>query len=345
MNILFAPDSYGGFFTAPAACAHLRRRLGAGANLRTHPMADGGEGTLAALASHHPVQARGLHVDGVDAVVARFEAADYVESAQVIGRGAFSADLGTAERSSERLGALICRAGDEGPLMVGLGGSATVDGGLGMALGLGLSALDGQGRSTDRLAEVRRLVGRPAVRDRVVVALSDVRSPLAEAAVRFGPQKGVQPAEVAPLTDALARWADVLDAWRGETGRPPVPRDLPGGGAAGGVGYALAAVLDAALLPGADTFARITNLDAALDGCEVVVLGEGRLDATSFQGKVAETVSRGARRRGAQVVALVGLADGVPPPPEGPDRIFVAGAPTTDAFDAAIDRLGAWLTG
>lgn len=358
-RLLFAPDSYGGFLAAPASCAVLEGRLGWGPErLALHPMSDGGEGLLLALAWHRPLRLRTIRVTGPygEAAVAGWGWMDEVaviESAAAIGL-ALTGERAPRYATSAGLGELVraVAARTEQPLWIGLGGSATVDAGLGLAGALGLRAEDATGRAlpsplvAEDLARVHRLVGDPPLPGRPVRAGADVHTPLREATARFGLQKGLRPEEVPVLSELLDRWADILDRWRAEAGRSPISRDLEGGGAAGGLGYALAALLDAPLESGARVFAELSGLDQALDGCDLVVLGEGRLDASSLMGKVAGEVLTRARRRGLPVAALVGSNRGAPGAPRGPDRVFVAGESPSRAaaFLSAIDALGAWFS-
>lgn len=357
--LLYAPDSYGGFLSAPAACALLRGRLGWGPErLALHPMSDGGEGLLSALAWHEPLRVRALRVSGPygEAAVASWAQARglvVVEAAQANGL-ALSPRRDPLQASSAGLGELLrgAAADSEDPIWIGLGGSATVDGGLGLAGALGLVVEDGAGRALEGplvaadLARARRLWGDPALPARPVRVGADVRTPLLESPARFGPQKGLRPEEQAPLVEALERWAELLERWRQERGLGPLPRALEGGGAAGGLGYALAALLDAPLERGARAFAERSGLDQALGSAALVVVGEGRLDPGSLEGKVAGEVIARARARGMQVAALVGVTRDAPGPPRGPDRVFAAGEQPSraEAFARAIDALGAWAS-
>ena len=239
-------------------------------------------------------------------------------------------------------------AGD-GPLLVGLGGTSTMDGGAGALQALGLILRDGRGRALPPalagidLASVGRVQGPVPLRGRLVELLCDVSSPLALAPELYGPQKGLSELDVARQRQVFERWAAVLGRWRLEHDLAPLPLDMPGGGAAGGLGFALASV-GARLVADADRIARLTGLAARLRGADVVVLGEGRLDRTSFEGKVAQVVLCHARRAGVPLVmALVGSECGAPPPPAGPDAVIQAGEPSMEAFLAAVEAAGALL--
>ncbi len=359
-TLLYAPDSYGGFLSAPAACAVLRRRLGWGPDrLLLHPMADGGEGLLLSLAWHIPLRIRATQVLGPygESAVAEWgftEGLAVLEAAQAVGLQ-LTGQRAPLAATSHGLGELIrvVAAEREEPLWIGLGGSATVDGGIGLAAALGLTLEDGQGHRlapplvAADLARVRRIHGDRPLAGREMRVGVDVRTPLLEAPARFGPQKGLRHEEAAPLADFLGQWADILDAWRAGQGLPELSRELWGGGAAGGLGYGLRALLDAPVELGARVFAEVSGLDRALDAAGLVVLGEGRLDPSSFEGKVGGEVLSRARARGLPVAALVGAVRGAPGAPRGPDRVFAAGEVPSRAaaFVTAIDALGAWAQG
>ncbi len=356
--LLFAPDSYGGFLSAPAACAVLQRRLGWGSDrLLLHPMADGGEGLLLALAWHRPLRLRSHQVMGPygEAAVAEWgwtEGLVVLEAAQAVGLN-LTGLRAPLQATTAGLGELIRRVAQEteDPLWIGLGGSATIDGGIGAAAALGLTVEDAQGRALPGpliaadLARAHRLRGDRPLAGRRLRLGADVRTPLLEAPARFGPQKGLRPEEAAPLADFLGRWADLLDDWRAEQGLDALPREQLGGGAAGGLGYGLSAVLDAQVELGSQVFAEVTGLDQALAQADLVVLGEGRLDPSTFEGKVGGEVLGRARARGLPVAALVGSVRGAPGAPRGPDRVFMAGESPSRAaaFVVAIDALGAWF--
>ena len=283
-RILFAPDSYGGFLTAPEAVAAAQSACPC---WRGHPMADGGEGTLDALRWHRPrLIEHTAEVTGPDGSLRRArylrdpeEGVLYAEAAEANGlrwvqddppRGLRYTSRGVGELLAEHLLPWGL------PVRLGLGGSATVDGGMGAA---------------EVLTEATELSA--------VTVWCDVRTPLAEACVRFGPQKGLTAEEIGEQSARLLAWA-------AELGGDPA---VEGGGAAGGLGFFLAA-RGARLTAGAEAFAAVTGLAAAIRRAEVVVIGEGRLDDTSLEGKVAGTVLRLAQAEGRAVAALVGRRRG-----------------------------------
>ena len=322
MRIVCAPDSFKESMTAPEAAAAMARgvrQAAPEAECLLMPMADGGEGTTDALvatlggvrrevsardALGRPIRAAyGLAPDGLAVM----------EVASAIGIGLIAPSERDVMRSDSRgVADLILDAVDAGAnrVLVGLGGSATTDGGAGLLAGLGAKLLDADGEEIaptpdglTRLARVdlsgleRRLAGL-----RIDLA-SDVSNPLlgplGSAAV-FGPQKGATPAQVPVLDATLARLADALVA----AGLPEV-RDVPGAGAAGGLGMAFLS-LGARLRPGVDVVAEATGLDQAIAGSDLVLTGEGSLDAQTAAGKTPAGVLAVARRHGVPVIAFAG---------------------------------------
>jgi glycerate kinase len=210
----------------------------------------------------------------------------------------------------------LLRALDRGArtLLVGIGGSATNDGGAGMASALGARFLDDSGKELpDGGAALARLarIDISGMDDRVtsakIVVASDVDNPLTGAdgaSAIYGPQKGADKAMVEQLDAALARLADVVEA---EVGRSL--REQPGAGAAGGLGFGLMAFCNAEIKPGIDVALDAVGADDALDPAELVVTAEGRLDSQTLSGKVPVGVARRARRLGVPVVAIGGAVE------------------------------------
>jgi glycerate kinase len=199
--------------------------------------------------------------------------------------------------SSQGLGEVLVAALDAGcrDVVVGIGGSASTDGGTGMLRALGARTHPGH----------LDLAGlHPALAGARLVVACDVDNPLTGpdgAAAVYGPQKGASPDQVALLDANLAHWADLVSA---ATGRDR--RDEPGAGAAGGVGFALVAVLGAELRPGIDLMLDLLGFDDRVRGADLVVTGEGALDEQSLRGKAPVGVAAAAGRAGAPVVAVCG---------------------------------------
>lgn len=278
MRILVAPDSFGGTLTAQQAADAVARGWGDRDDLDLAPMSDGGPGFVDVLAGHGVV--RELVVPGPlgEPVTARWRldgTTAYVESAQAC--GLHLVPRNDPERAStEGVGLLLAAALGAGAtrLVVGLGGSATTDGGAGLR-----SVLDAVP---------------PGIQ---IVAATDVDNPLVGehgAAAVFGPQKGADPPTVARLDERLRVLAD---------GHPEA--DLPGAGAAGGLGFALLR-LGATRVPGAALVADRIGLPARASGADLVVTGEGRYDHTSLRGKVVATVAGLAGDHGVPCVVIAG---------------------------------------
>src|SRR5438128_12293865 len=214
--------------------------------------------------------------------------------------------------STRGTGELILAAAASGAhrIVIGIGGSATNDGGAGMARALGYRFLDRDGNELPEggaaLARLARIDGQTdprLIRPAVEVAC-DVRNPLLGpegASAIYGPQKGASPEVVRELDAALARYADVVEAF---IGRPI--RDVPGAGAAGGLGAGLLAFLDARLVSGAKLVLDAVGFERKLVGASLVITGEGRIDRQSAYGKLTQAVTLAARARGVPVVAVAG---------------------------------------
>lgn len=321
MRVVIAPDSFKESMTAAVAAAAMARgvaRAWPRAECVLRPLADGGEGTLDALVA--PLGAERLSVMTRDAV-GRPVAADYalvgrtaiIEVATVIGLGLVPVpERRPLGASTVGLAAVIAAALDAGAehLIVGLGGTATSDGGAGLLAGLGARLLDADGAEVSpdpaglsRLVrvELSAMDRRLAAAD--VLMASDVTNPLLGAdgaAAVFAPQKGASPAEVPVIEAALMRWADALVA----AGLPEV-RDLPGSGAAGGLGAALLA-LGAQRGSGFGVVADAVGLRAAVADADLVLTGEGSLDAQTASGKAPAGVLALGRECGVPVMAFAG---------------------------------------
>jgi glycerate kinase len=319
VRVVVAPDSFKGTIGAADAAAALARGWRAARpadELICVPLADGGEGTLAVLAAADPAarwhEAR-VSGPGARPVTARWlelrDRAHVIELASAAGLPQLP-EPDPMGAHTTGVGELIGAALDAGAqrITVGLGGSASTDGGSGALRALGAAFRDAAGRDLARgggalaalaAADLSRLRPPPPGG---AACLTDVRAPLlgpAGAAAVFGPQKGATPAQVAALEAGLARLAQVLG---GEPARP-------GAGAAGGTGYGLAC-WGAQLLAGSAEVARIAGLDAALAGAGLVITGEGRYDATSGTGKVVGAVRAAARRAGVPTAVVAGLIAG-----------------------------------
>jgi glycerate 2-kinase len=321
--VIVAPQSFKGSADAVAVASAIARgirRAWPSARIEEMPLADGGEGTVRALVTatngglrrsrvHDPLGREidaewGVLGDGTTAVV---------EMAAASGLPLLRPNERDARMTSTRgTGELILAAAASGAhrIVIGIGGSATNDGGAGMARAFGYRFLDRDGNELPEggaaLARLGRIDGQTdprLVRPSIEVAC-DVRNPLLGpegASAVYGPQKGATPDIVRELDAALARYADVVEAF---VGRPI--RDVPGAGAAGGLGAGLLAFLDARLVSGAELVLRTVGFAERIAGADLVVTGEGRIDQQSGYGKLTGAVTAAARRAGVSVMAVAG---------------------------------------
>jgi glycerate kinase len=321
MRVVVAPDKFKGSLSAPEVAAHLAAGLALaapGTEVVRVPVADGGDGTLDAALSagfrRVPVSAEGPTGERVDTAYAERDGVAVVEMADVSGLRLLPGGRPAPRTaSSYGTGEVVRVALDAGcrRIVLGIGGSASTDGGAGLVQALGARLVDAGGREVGRggaaLAAVEFMdpAGlHPALGEADVVIASDVDNPLLGprgAAAVYGPQKGASPADVAELDAALARWAQVV---RTATGADVA--DQPGAGAAGGVGFAALAVLRATLRPGIDLVLDLVDFRAALSGADLVVTGEGSLDEQTLHGKAPAGVAAAARAADVPVVAVAG---------------------------------------
>src|SRR5437763_5479832 len=321
--VLVAPAAFKGTLgprqVAEAISAGARRALPGAAVLQC-PISDGGDGLLDAvlppgsLRQHLRVTGPlGEPVSGelgwIDPETAIFE------SATACGIALLRPDeLDPLRTTTRGVGELIWEAVERGAttVVVGLGGSATVDGGAGAGRGLGWTLLDGHGEPLEEgggpLAQLAD-VNRGWALDAQVIALHDVSTPLIGsdgAAPVFGPQKGAGPAALRLLERGLERLAEVM----ARHGRPELAT-LPGGGAAGGLGAGLAFFAKAQLVPGAEWVLSRVGFDAGLAQADFVVTGEGSFDRTSLVGKASGEVVRRAQAARKKVAVVAGKIEGL----------------------------------
>ena len=328
LKVVVAPDSYKESLSAPdvaAAMAAGIRQAAPDAQVVCVPMADGGEGSLDAVLSATAGERRHATVrdaNGRPCVAAwgwlEHDTA-FIEMAEAAGLERIPVDQRKPlEASTYGVGELVLEALDAGArrVVLGLGGSATTDGGAGLFQALGARLYDAEGgelppggSALHRLAgiDVRGLDDRlTEVRFEIAV---DVDNPLCGergAAAIFGPQKGATPEDVACLDKALAHFADIC---REKSGRNEAL--TPGTGAAGGLGFVIKSFFQAEFRPGVELVANLVGLDDAMQGAQLVFTGEGRMDRQTLLGKTPAGVARHGRAHGAAVIALAGsLGDG-----------------------------------
>jgi len=360
-RLVAAPNALKGSLAAPDAARAIAegvRRASPDCSVLELPVADGGDGTRAVLVAllGGEERALGVHDPLGRPIEAKFGLLPRLDAAVVdVATASGLALLAESERrplatTSYGTGELVRAALESGAgsLLLGVGGSATVDGGAGLLEALGVRFLDAGGRPIPRggagLSELARIdrsaLFEPARRARLLVAC-DVDNPLLgpDGAARvFGPQKGADAPATALLERGLERLSAVIAA---ETGTNPA--ELAGGGAAGGIAATLAALLGAELVPGIDLVLDWVGFDAALTGADLVVTAEGELDAQSLRHKGPVGVARRAARSGVPVVALAGaLSSGFERPAPFAAVLPIAQRPAT--LDEARAHASAWLS-
>jgi glycerate kinase len=325
VRVVIAPDKFKGSLDAAGVAAALAagvRDVIADCTCVLVPMADGGDGTVAAFvasgATARTVTVSGPVGEPVEATYARDGDTAIVEMAAASGLALLGDRLAPRRATTRGTGELLRDALDAGAtrIVLGVGGSATTDGGAGALAALGARFFDAAGTELEpvpeRLAGVARvdlsgLDPRPARIDLAIAC--DVDNPLLGAqgaAAVYGPQKGASPDDVTFLDAFLSRLADAISA---ATGRDL--RALPGAGAAGGLGWALASACRARLERGVTLVAQVRGLADALAGADWCFTGEGRIDAQTLRGKVVDGVGALARAAHLPTIAFGGSIDPV----------------------------------
>lgn len=332
MHVVVAPDKFKGCLSAADvadAIATGLRIADPDVRVTELPVADGGEGTVAATlaAGFTEVRVRASGPTGlpVDTRYALRDLTAVVELAAVVGL-----DLLPDHRpqplatSTYGFGEVIAHALRHGAreVILAVGGSASTDGGAGMLEALGAVLLDDAGGPLPRGGGPLRGLGRldlsglPRQLGRVrFVLAADVDSPLLGplgAAAVFAPQKGADAAQIDLLDQGLQRWADAVEAATGTDAA-----DRPGAGAAGGTGFAALAVLGATVRPGIDLVLELLDVHSTVTSADLVITGEGRLDRQSLAGKAPIGVARVARSHGVPVVAVTGASELSPAEAQG----------------------------
>ncbi|WP_201551472.1 glycerate kinase [Psychrobacter sp. DD43] len=328
MKILIAPDSFKESLEALDVCRAIQSgfsQVFPDADYKLLPMADGGEGTSAVLSYvlggrwkevrvhdplMRPISAKYLLLPDATAVI---------EVAQACGLHLLTvAERNPVIASSYGVGELIADALREGVkrIIIGLGGSATNDAGLGMLTALGMKFHDSDdnmlAQGGGALANLQRLDAtsfHTSVLQTVFEVACDVTNPLCGelgASAIFGPQKGASLQQVNDLDQALNHFASVCEQHGYQN-----YQEIAGAGAAGGLGYALMSFCQAELKSGFDTVAKVTNLSQHIADADLVITGEGKLDAQSAMGKVAGGISHIAKARHTPVIAICGSVDGL----------------------------------
>ena len=321
MKLVLAPDSFKGTLAASEVCeieARAIRELLPEAQIVALPLADGGEGTLTALAHAFGATARRVRRAVHDPLMRKITA-EYlqlpdhtacVELAQASGLHRLrKEERNPLKASTYGTGELLRNALENGnrKVIVGLGGSATVDGGLGLAMAIGVKFLDKHGQPIDGtpaecLARARTYFTEDAPwRSAQIIVANDVTNPLlgpGGAAAVFGPQKGATPQMVAELENVLVNWTQV---WQDDGNHP-------GDGAAGGVGFLLRKLFpNCRTLSGGELICELAGLDRQLADADLVITGEGASDAQTLCGKLPIIVSRHAQHAALPCALLSGF--------------------------------------
>ncbi|GGU42025.1 glycerate kinase [Nocardioides albus] len=333
VRVLVASDKFKGSLTAAEVAAAVSAGMRRGRPdvvVDAIPVADGGDGTLAAAASAGfalvPVRVTGPTGEPVETSYARRDDIAVVELADASGLARLPDGPDPLRASSLGAGQAMAAAIDAGcrRIVLGIGGSASTDGGAGLLCGLGARlftvAGDPVGPGGAGLEEVTRIEVdqlRRRLEGVSVTVACDVDNPLTGptgAAAVYGPQKGADPDQVRRLDAALGRWASLVASFTGTD-----LRGRPGAGAAGGVGFAALALLGAELRSGIELVLELVDFAAGLDGVALVVTGEGALDEQTLNGKAPAGVAAAAARAGVSVVAVCGVNE------LDPDRLRAAG--------------------
>lgn len=327
MKIIIASDSYKHSLSSQEVGDSLMKGIleaMPGAAVRVVPVADGGEGTVSALVDALDGEYAEARVHGplMDEVTARFGVIEKGRTAVIEMAAASGIELLDEEEldplstTTFGTGELILEALERGctKIIIGLGGSATNDGGAGMLQALGVRLLDDNGEDIPKggggLGKLRKIdvagIDKRLEKTEIILA-SDVMNPLAgeNGATRvYGPQKGAGENEVEELEKNLARFADLTVEVTGED-----HRDDEGAGAAGGIGFGCIAYLDARLENGFTLVSRMAGLEDQVKDCDLVITGEGKMDSQTQYGKTPFGVASLSKKHGKPVIGIAGILE------------------------------------
>lgn len=324
-RIVIASDSFKGSASSRLVAERIAegiKRIDQSIEVQQYSIADGGEGTVEAIlemteGTYHSVEVRNPYGKRVEA---RFgilnDHTAVIEIAEASGLQYKDPASDPGESTTYGTGELISAALDLGVkhLYIGLGGSATIDGGAGMLQALGVRLLDRSGNEIGTgLEELKRLdtIDTSQIDPRIITSrftiLSDVTNPLTGnngATAVFGPQKGVKPDDIEPFDQILKRYAEIVEKKSGKRWST-----LPGAGAAGGLGFGLLAFCDAEMTSGIEKVLSLIRLEDALPQADLVITGEGKMDGQSIQGKAPIGIAKLAKKYNLPVIAIVGGRD------------------------------------
>ncbi|MFS8501634.1 MAG: glycerate kinase [Caldicoprobacter sp.] len=324
MKIVLAPDSFKGSFSSLEVIEHLEevaRRHFSPLEVVKVPIADGGEGTVDALVTAAKGEYRTVEVMGPlpeMRVKAKYGIIHgktaVIEMAQASGLPLIpTGKRDPLNATTYGTGELIRKALDEGirDFIIGIGGSATNDGGIGAAQALGVKFLDRFGKEVGlggkQLQHIEKIILDnidPRIKESTITVICDVSNPLTGphgATAVYGPQKGVTEETFNILESGMKNYERLIKETTGMD-----MSKVPGSGAAGGLGAALVAFFGAVLKPGIDTILDYVRFEELIEGADLVITGEGRIDGQSLYGKVPVGIARRCKSKGIKVIAIVG---------------------------------------
>lgn len=325
-KVIIIPDSFKGTLSAKQICRILKEKVHQqfpACEVVTVPVADGGEGSvdcfLEALGGRkETVQVHGPYMELMEAEYGILsDGTAVVEMASCAGLPLVEDRKNPKKTTTYGVGELILAAAKAGSkrIITGLGGSCTNDGGCGMAAALGIRFYDAQDRefvpTGGTLKEIRRIdmSRREKLLDQIeLLAMCDITNPLTGpegAAHVFSPQKGADEGMIQELEAGMVHYASILE----QTVQIPKIRELPGGGAAGGMGTGMAALLGAKLIPGIQAVLETVQIDTLAEHADLILTGEGKIDSQSIHGKVLSGIARRGKALGIPVVAIAGGID------------------------------------
>lgn len=325
-KVIIIPDSFKGTLSAKQICRILKEKVHQqfpACEVVTVPVADGGEGSvdcfLEALGGRkETVQVHGPYMELMEAEYGILsDGTAVVEMASCAGLPLVEDRKNPKKTTTYGVGELILAAAKAGSkrIITGLGGSCINDGGCGMAAALGIRFYDAQDRefvpTGGTLKEIRRIdmSRREKLLDQIeLLAMCDITNPLTGpegAAHVFSPQKGADEGMIQELEAGMVHYASILE----QTVQIPKIRELPGGGAAGGMGTGMAALLGAKLIPGIQAVLDTVQIDTLAEHADLILTGEGKIDSQSIHGKVLSGIARRGKALGIPVVAIAGGID------------------------------------
>lgn len=337
MRVIVATDSFKGCLSSADAGEAVKRgilKADPAAEVKVVPISDGGEGLTESLyrmcSEHVETEVTGPMYEKVTAVygINRENKMAVIEMAAAAGLPLVKGEKDPKHATTYGVGELIKDAIEKGirKFILGIGGSATNDGGIGMLSALGYRFLDKDGAEISpdpaglsKLASIDITKALPTLKECEFTVACDVDIPLCGecgCSYVFAPQKGAIQQDIADMDKWLQRYAELT-----KEVLPGADPDYPGSGAAGGMGYALKSYLDATLKPGIDIVISALNLEYDISTADIVITGEGKIDAQTSRGKVVSGVSHIAKKYGKKVIAICGRTD-VTAEEAGVDEIY-----------------------